>query len=133
MKRAWVPLCFILGFVMLAHSLYFWGGLASTEEVGALVRERASTFSFITWSYVTAGQGILGGLGFQEQALLYAQDQVGSQFDMMLANHYLALGNLFKEIPMIIKVSYYGGPLMILLGIFAHLRRPKTFKTFGAS
>ncbi len=131
MKRVWVPLCLILGFVMLAHSLYFWGGLASTEEVGSLVRERASTFSFIAWCYITAGQGLLDMSGYQESAALYAQGQVGSLFATMNENAYTALSHLFKEVPAIIKVSYYGGPLMILFGAFAHLRKPKPFKTFG--
>lgn len=131
MKRVWVPLCFILGFAMLAHSLYFWGGLVSTPEVGTLVRDRASTFSFIAWCYITSGQGILGAFGWQDAAIQYAQGQVGGIFAEMNANPFVALDNLFKELPWINRVSYYGGPLMLLVGTFAHLRKPKTFKTFG--
>ena len=131
MKRIWITFCLILGFAMLAYSLYFWGGLASTAEVGALVRERASTFSFITWAYVTAGQGLLSTFGWQDTAAQHAQGQVGSIFAAMNASPYTALDNLFEEIHWLIKVSYYGGPFMILLGAFAHMRKPKTFKTFG--
>lgn len=131
MKRIWVPLCFVLGFAMLAYSLFFWGGLVSTQEVGALVRERASTFSFFTWAYITSGQGIMEMLGWQDAARQHAVEQVGTLFAEMNANPYLALDKLFKEIPWYVKVSYYGGPLMILVGTFAHLRKPKTFKTFG--
>jgi len=131
MKKIWTPLCFILGFAMLAHSLYFWGGLVSTAEVGELVRERASTFSFITWCYVTAGQGVLEMAGWQDAAMQYAMGEVAAVFPVMAATPQVAMDNLFKEIPYLVKLSYYGGPLLLLVGTFLHLRKPKTFKTFG--
>ncbi len=131
MKRIWIPLCLILGFAMLAYSLYFWGGIASTEEVGALVRERASTFSFITWAYITSGQGIIDLLGWQDTAGQHAIDQVGFLFAEMKATPYSAMDHLFREMPGLAKTCYYGGPMLILIGTFAHLRKPKTFKTFG--
>lgn len=131
MKRLWVPLCLVLGFVMLAYSLYFWGGIASTSEVGAIVRERASTFSFITWSYVSAGFGILNLLGWQDAASQHASAQVGQVFAAMQASPLTGLDDLFKALPWYCRVSYYGGPLMILIGAFAQSRKPKSFKTFG--
>lgn len=131
MKRFWVPLCFILGFAMLAFSLYFWGGTASTAEVGALVRERAASFSFLTWAYVSAGYEVLNSLGWQEGASQFASDQVGQVFVSMQANPVLALDELFNAQPWYVRISYYAGPLMILLGAFAQARKPKTFKTFG--
>lgn len=131
MKRIWTPLCFILAFAMLAHSLYFWGGLASTQEVGALVSERTSTFSFLAWCYITSGQGILDMAGWKQAAIQYAQGEVGGVFPVMIANPYVAMDHLFKEIPALIKISYYGGPLLLLIGTFVQLRKPKTFKTFG--
>jgi hypothetical protein len=131
MKRMWVPLCLILGFVMLAYSLYFWGGLASTLEVGAIVRERASTFSFITWSYVSAGHGILNMLGWQEGANQFAHGHVGSVFTTMQTSPFTALDELFKTLPWYDLAAYYGGPLLILIGSFAQSRKPKAFKTFG--
>ncbi len=131
MKRIWTPLCFILGFGMLAHSLYFWGGLASTEEVGALVRERTSTFSFIAWCYITSGQGILEMTGWQEPAVQYARVEVGGVFAAMKATPQVAMEKLFSEIPSLVRLSYYCGPLFILIGSFLQLRKPKTFKTFG--
>lgn len=131
MRRIWAPLCFILGFAMLAHSLYFWGGLVSTEEVGELVRKRTSTFSFIAWCYITSGQGILDMAGWQEAAVQYARGEVGGVFALMKETPAIAMDNLFKQLPTLIKVSYYGGPLLLLVGTFIHLRKPKTFKTFG--
>ena len=131
MKQIWTPLCFILGLAMLAHSLYFWGGLVSTAEVGELVRERASTFSFITWCYITSGHGILEMAGWQDAAMQYARGEVGAVFPAMTATPQVAMDNLFMEIPFLVKFSYYGGPLLLLLGTFMHLRKPKTFKTFG--
>ncbi|MEO6171590.1 MAG: hypothetical protein ABIP02_00585, partial [Arenimonas sp.] len=95
------------------------------------VRDRASTFSFIAWCYITSGQGILAAAGWQDAAIQYAQSQVGGIFVEMKANPFTAMDDLFKQLPMIIQVSYYGAPLMLLLGTFAHLRKPKTFKTFG--
>ena len=130
-KRIWIPLCFILGFAMLAHSLYFWGGLVSTQEVGGLVRERTSTFSFIAWCYITSGQGILEMGGWQEAAIQYAQNEVGGVFAVMKQTPQIAMDTLFKEIPYSVKLSYYGGPLLLLVGMFLQLRKPKTFKTFG--
>lgn len=131
MKRIWIPLCFILGFAMLFYSLYFWGGLASTKEVGVLVRERASTFSFIAWVYITSGQGIMDMLGWQDSAGQHAVNEAGHLFAAMKTTPYTAMDTLFKELPPLAKASYYGGPLLILIGTFAHLRRPKQFKTFG--
>lgn len=132
MKRLWVPLCFILGTAMLLYDLYFWGGVASTSEVGALVQEHASTFSFITWSYISAGHGILNMLGWQDSAALFAQGQVGDLFVAMQASPLTALDDLFKAIPWYSLVSYYGAPLFLLIGTFAQSRKPKTFKTFGS-
>ena len=131
MKNFWTPLCFILGIAMLAHNLYFWGGLVSTVEVGELVRERASTFSFIAWCYITSGQGILEMAGWQNAAMQYASGEVGGVFAAMTATPQIAMDNLFKEIPVLVKISYYGAPLLLLVGTFLHLRKPKTFKTFG--
>ena len=131
MKRLWVPLCLVLGFVMLAYNLYFWGGIASTPELGAIVRERASTFSFITWSYVSAGFGILNMLGWQEAAVQFAHNQVGDTLVLMQASPLTALDDLFKALPWYCRGSYYGGPLLILIGAFAQSRKPKSFKTFG--
>lgn len=131
MKRFWVPLFFILGFVMLAHSLYFWGGLASTTEVGALVNERVSNYSFLAWAYVSAGSGLLNLLGWQQAASQFANGQAGHIFEVMQKSPLIAMDQLFSALPWINKISYYGGPVMILLGIFAQSRKPKTFKTFG--
>ncbi len=132
MKRLWVPLCLVIGFAMLAYSLYFWGGIASTPELGAIVQERASTFSFITWSYVSAGFGILNMLGWQEAAVQFAHKQVGDALVLIQANPLTALDELFKVLPWYCRVSYYGGPLLILIGAFAQSRKPKSFKTFGS-
>ena len=132
MKRLWVPLCLVIGFAMLAYSLYFWGGIASTPELGAIVRERASTFSFITWSYVSAGFGLLNMLGWQEAAVQFAHNQVGGTLAALQANPLTALDELFKVLPWYCRVSYYGGPLLILIGAFAQSRKPKSFKTFGS-
>ena len=132
MKRIWVPLCLVIGFAMLAYSLYFWGGIASTPELGAIVRERASTFSFITWSYVSAGFGLLNMLGWQEAAVQFAHSQVGDSLVPIQANALTALDDLFKVLPWYCRVSYYGGPLLILIGAFAQSRKPKSFKTFGS-
>lgn len=132
MKRIWVPLCLVIGFAMLAYSLYFWGGIASTPELGAIVRERASTFSFITWSYVSAGFGLLNMLGWQEAAVQFAHNQVGDALVPIQANALTALDDLFKVLPWYCRVSYYGGPLLILIGAFAQSRKPKSFKTFGS-
>ena len=132
MKRIWVPLCLAIGFAMLAYSLYFWGGIASTPELGAIVRERASTFSFITWSYVSAGFGLLNMLGWQEAAVQFAHNQVGDALVPIQANALTALDELFKVLPWYCRVSYYGGPLLILIGAFAQSRKPKSFKTFGS-
>jgi hypothetical protein len=132
MKRIWIPLCIILGLAMLAYDLYFWGGIASSAEVGAIVREHATTFSFITWAYVSAGQGIMDMLGLQASASQFAQTQVGGVFAAMQANPLTALDELFKKLPTHTLVSYYGGPLMLLIGAFAQSQKPKTFKTFGS-
>ena len=132
MKRILVPLCLVIGFAMLAYSLYFWGGIASTPELGAIVRERASTFSFITWSYVSAGFGILNMLGWQEAAVQFAHNQVGDSIVVIQASPLTALDDLFNVLPWYCRVSYYGGPLLILIGAFAQSRKPKSFKTFGS-
>lgn len=132
MKRLWVPLCLVIGFAMLAYSLYFWGGIASTPELGTIVRERASTFSFITWSYVSAGFGLLNMLGWQEAAVQFANNQVGDALVPIQATALTALDDLFKVLPWYCRVSYYGGPLLILIGAFAQSRKPKSFKTFGS-
>lgn len=132
MKRLWVPICLVLGFSMLAYNLYFWGGVASAAEVGEIVRERASTFSFITWSYVSAGYGILEMLGSQEGASQFAHAQVGASFAAMQASPLTALDELFKSLPWYGTMSYYGGPLLVLIGAFAQSRKPKGFKTFGS-
>ncbi len=132
MKRFWVPFCFIAGASMLLYSLYFWGGIASTSEVGGLVQERASTFSFIAWSYISAGHGILNMLGWQDSAAQFAHGQAGDLFAAMQASPLTALDDLFKAMPWYGLVSYYGGPLLLLTGAFAQSRKPKTFKTFGS-
>jgi hypothetical protein len=132
MKKIWVPLCLVLGFAMLAYSLYFWGGIACTPEIGAIVRERASTFSFIAWSYISAGFGLLNMLGWQEGAIEFAHQQLGDVLVSTRASPLTAMDDLFKALPWFCRVSYYGGPLLILIGAFAQQQKPKAITTFGS-
>lgn len=132
MKRVWIPFCFIVGAAMLAYDLYFWGGLASTSEVGSIVRERASTFSFLAWSYMSAGFGMVDMLGSNEGAASFARGQIGDLLAGLNADPLTTLDGIFKALPWYALCSYYGAPLLILLGIFAQSRKPKPFNTYGS-
>lgn len=131
MKRVWIPLCFLLGFVMLAYNLYFWGGVASGPEVGAMFRERASSYSPLAWMYISAGQGCLELLGWQESAAQFVSTRMGYLYEAMAASPGTAFDKLFKALPLMSAVSYYGAPLFLLLGAFAQMRKPKQFSTFS--
>jgi hypothetical protein len=131
MKRIWIPLCLLLGFAMLLYNLYFWGGVASGPEVGPMFRERASSYSFLAWMYISAGQGCLDLLGWQESAAQFVSARMGYLYESMAASPGTAFDKLFKNISMMTTVSYYGAPLLLLMGAFAQTRKPKQFSTFS--
>jgi hypothetical protein len=131
MKRFWIPACFVIGIVMVATSLFYWGGLASHAEVGKFVSDNVAKYSFIAWVYCSSGASILPLIGLDAPATEYAAKHAGQAFSAVKATPYSAMAALYAATPGEIKFASYIGPLLLAIAAFAQVRKPQSFRTFN--
>jgi hypothetical protein len=130
MKRFWIPACLVVGVLMVAMSLFYWGGLASHADVGKFVTDNVAKYSFIAWAYCSAGEIILAVVGLDASAAEYAAKHAGHVFPAVKDTPYSAMAALYAATPGEIKFASYAGPLLIAIAAFAQSRKPQTFRTF---
>jgi hypothetical protein len=130
MKRFWIPVCFLIGIVMVAVSLFYWGGLASHAEVGKFVTDNVAKYSFIAWAYCSAGGSILPLIGLDTFAAEYAAKHAGQVFPAVKDTPYSAMAALYAATPAEIKFASYAGPVLLAIAGFAQSRKPQTFTAF---
>ena len=123
--------CWILAFWFLAYNLYTWGGLAVTPTIGKQLRERSSLQSPIAASYLFLGRHAVSSAGLADRARLYAQRQFPEQVADTEGSRQLILTRFLAAQSAAGRLAYYGAPLLLVLSLVLHARRPRQIRSFG--
>lgn len=121
----------ILMFWFLAYNLYTWGGLAVTPTIGKQLREQASLQSPLAASYLFFGRHAVASSGLAERAMLHAQSQFPEQIADTESSRQLVLTRFLAAQSAAGRLAYYGAPLLLVLSLVLHVRRPRQVRSFG--
>lgn len=124
-------MCWILTGWFLAYNIYVWGGLAFTPLIGKQLREQASLQSPLAASYLFLGRHAVSAAGLADRARersgkLFAAEIADTQsLSQLILNRFLAAQSPSA------RLAYYGAPLLLVLSLVLHARRPKQIRSFG--
>lgn len=128
----WVRTIFwLLAGVFLAYDLYLWGGLAITPTIGKQLREQASVQSPIAASYLFLGRHAVTAAGRSSQAVDFAGKRFATQIADTESSPQLILTRFLAAQSATASLAYYGAPLLLVLSLVLHARRPKQIRSFG--
>ena len=123
--------CWVFTFWFFAYNIYVWGGLAVTPTVGKQLREQSSLQSPIAASYLFLGRHAVMKSGLSDRARIHA----GKLFEAEIADTQslpqTILGRFLAAQSPSARLSYYGAPLLLVLSLVLHARRPKQLRSFG--
>ena len=124
-------LCWILTGWFFAYNLYLWGGLAVTPTIGKQLREQSSLQSPIAASYLFLGRHAVMKSGQSDRARIHA----GKLFEAEIADTQsipqMVLTRFLAAQSPLARLSYYGAPLLLVLSLVLHVRRPRQIRSFG--
>lgn len=118
--------------LMLMHSLYFWGGIGLTPNVGDRVLMQATRQIDLlgTAFYTHTGTSVMGLLA-PEAAKTYAANQVGHVYPSLDGDKYSAAHKVRTAMNSMQSLSHTGTPIAFLLFILLYWRRPKPLRSLG--
>lgn len=123
--------CWILAAWFLASSLYTWGGLAVTPTIGKQLREQSSLQSPLAASYLFVGRHAVSSAGMADRARLHAQARFPEQVADTESPPQLVLTRFLAAQSAAGRLAYYGAPLLLVLSLVLHVRRPRQVRSFG--
>lgn len=123
--------CWILAAWFLASSLYTWGGLAVTPTIGKQLREQSSLQSPLAASYLFVGRHAVSSAGLADRARLHAQARFPEQVADTESPPQLVLTRFLAAQSAAGRLAYYGAPLLLVLSLVLHVRRPRQVRSFG--
>ena len=124
-------MCWMLAGWFLAYTLYVWGGLAVTPSIGKQLRDQATLQSPIAASYLFLGRHAVSAAGLSDRARirsgkLFAEQIADTEsLPQRILNRFLAAQSPSA------RLAYYGAPLLLVLSLVLHARRPKQVRSFG--
>ena len=124
----------VLWFLMagfLAYDLYLWGGLAVTPRIGAELRDQASVQSPLAATYLFLGRVAVDAAGRSDQAMAFAAKRFPEQVADLAGSRQMILTRFLDAQKATGTLAYYGAPVLLLLSLFLHARRPKQIRSFG--
>ena len=124
-------LVFLLAGLFLAYDLYVWGGLAVTPVIGPKLREQASVQSPIAASYLFLGRHAVNAAGRARPAMEFAAKRFPEQVVDTEVSRETILSHFLGAQSAAAGLAYYGAPLLLVLSLLLHLRRPKPIRSFG--
>ena len=114
-----------------AYDLYLWGGLAVTPRIGNELRDQASVQSPLAATYLFLGRVAVDAAGRSGQAMSFAARRFPDQVADLEGSRQMILTRFLSAQKAIGTLAYYGAPLLLLLSLFLHARRPKQIRSFG--
>ena len=116
---------------LFAYDLYLWGGLAVTPRIGNELRDQASVQSPLAATYLFLGRVVVDAAGRSSQAMAYAAERFPEQVADREGSRQMILTRFLSAQKATGTLAYYGAPLLLLLSLFLHARRPKQIRSFG--
>jgi hypothetical protein len=125
-------LAWLVGFLMLAHSLFFWGGIGLTPNIGNWVKHQAvrNVDTFGVAFYTAAGEQTFNLIA-PDAAREYAHNQVGEVLDEMAGKGAGSPEAIRAALPSNVALSHYGMPFAFAIALILHWIRPKPIKSLG--
>ena len=119
---------------MLLHTLYFWGGIGLTPNVGDRVlmqsAKRMEPDMIAVAFYTHTGTSVMGMVA-PDAARNYAANPVGSVYPSMDGDKYMAVEKVRSAMNSLQKLSHSGLPIALLVAILLYWRRPKPLRSLG--
>jgi hypothetical protein len=133
LKHLW-KVALVVFFVMLMHTLYFWGGIGLTPNVGDRVLMQSAKrmeLDMISVAFYThTGKSVMGVLA-PEAAKNYAAEEVGSVYPSLDGDQFMAVHKVRAAMNSMQNLSHSGLPIALLAFILLFWRRPKPLKSLG--
>ena len=124
-------LIWLLAGYFLAYDLYLWGGLAVTPVIGSKLREQASVQSPIAASYLFLGRHAVNAAGQARPAVEFAAKRFPEQVADTEVSREIILRHFLAAQSATGSLAYYGAPLLLVLSLALHARRPRQIRSFG--
>ena len=121
----------VLFVLALAFDFYAWGGLSKTPTLGRLVTDVTSRELALATAYVPAGATLLDLAGLGAGAARFAQSAFAPVEAQVLANPAAAMETLVADMPLLLKLPYYGAPLLLVAFALAWWRRPRVLRSLS--
>jgi hypothetical protein len=126
-----LPACWVIGLLLMAHNLYLWGGVAVTPQVGDRILDQASLQSPVAWTYLVFGKQTVNPLGIDASARNYAASHFSAVYPEVALDEHTALDRLLAAQNALLRTCYWVGPIFLLLSIVLQLIKPKPIRSFG--
>ena len=126
-----LPACWVLAVLLMAQNLFLWGGVAVTPQVGDRIMDQASLQSPVAWTYLVFGKQTVNPFGLADSARAYAAEHFSSVYPEVALDEHTALDRLLAAQSALLRLSYWGGLILLLLSIVLQLIKPKRVRQFG--
>jgi|SRR4249919_3485713 len=126
-----LPLCWVIGVLLMLHNLFLWGGVAVTPQVGSRIMDQASLQSPLAWTYLVFGNQTVSPLGLSRTASDYAADHFSAVYPDVVLDDHTALDRLLAAQGASLRTAYWAGPIFLLLAIVLQSIKPKPIRSFG--
>jgi len=126
-----LPACWLLSALLMAHNLFLWGGVAVTPQVGDRILDQASLQSPVAWAYLVLGKQTVNPIGMDDSARSYAASHFSAVYPDVATDEHTALDRLLAAQSAYLRVSYWGGLIFLVLIIVLQLIKPKPIRSFG--
>ena len=126
-----LPVCWVLGLLLMAHNLYLWGGVAVTPQVGDRIMDQALMQSPVAATYLVLGKQSVDPIGIDASARDYAARQFSAVYPEVALDEHTALDRVLAAQSALLRTAYWAGPIFLLLSIVLQLLKPKPIRSFG--
>ena len=117
--------------VLFAYNLYLWGGLAVTPTIGKQLREQASVQSPLVATYLFLGRQAVDAAGLSDRAADFAARKFPAQVADLESAPQLIVARFLSAQKATGSLAYYGAPILLVLSMVLHIRRPRQIRSFG--
>ncbi len=131
MEKAVRVLAWSFAGLFFAYDLYLWGGLAVTPTVGKQLREQASVQSPLAATYLFLGRHAVDAAGMSGRAADFAAGKFPTQIADQESAPQLIVARFLAAQRATGTLAYYGAPILLLLSMVLHVRRPRQIRSFG--
>lgn len=131
MEKAIRLALWILTGLFFAYNLFLWGGLAVTPTIGKQLREQASVQSPLAATYLFLGRQSVNAAGLSGRAADFAASKFPAQVADLESAPQLIVARFLAAQRATGSLAYYGAPLLLVLSMVLHVRRPRQIRSFG--